>query len=170
MEVKKDNSNAADSIQSYRPARSASPPAPEASAAFRLRLRLQPKKIEDDTLGCWIFVSLTNVIYLHLSSSIFLYLQSKQSLRNLNPFNSFWQVWSQKWHLSKYIYRTPLMWLQKSVLLHVKKRKYGNDNKNTPKTQHHRAPTRTDLHKVSRDRAETIWLNYLTDSIINQIN
>ena len=54
------------------------------SAAFRLRLRLQPKKIEDNTYGSWLFAPQTNVIYLLLSSSNSLYLQSKQNFRKLN--------------------------------------------------------------------------------------
>ena len=54
------------------------------SAAFRLRLRLQPKKIEDNTYGSWLFAPQTNVIYLLLSSSNSLYLQSKRNFRKLN--------------------------------------------------------------------------------------
>ena len=45
---------------------------------------LSAAKIEDDTFGCWLFASQTNIIYLLLSSSNSLYLLSKQSLRNLN--------------------------------------------------------------------------------------
>ncbi len=47
---------------------------------------LSAAKIEDDTLPADVFCSKTNVFYLPLSSSTFIYLllQSKQSLRKLN--------------------------------------------------------------------------------------
>ena len=45
---------------------------------------LSAAKIEDNTYGSWLFAPQTNVIYLLLSSSNSLYLQSKRNFRKLN--------------------------------------------------------------------------------------
>ena len=45
---------------------------------------LSAEKIEDNTLGSWLFAPKTNVIYLLLSSSNSLYLQRSGAHRKLN--------------------------------------------------------------------------------------
>ena len=52
---------------------------------------LSAAKIEDNTYGSWLFAPQTNVIYLLLSSSNSLYLQSKRNFRKLNELKC--QAW-----------------------------------------------------------------------------